>query len=104
MSLLNLVKSHIKAWSDEVNHRPVIIGLNGPQGSGKTTLSETLSNDSEILAFSLDDFYYNHNNLLRIADMNRGNPFLKFRGCPGTHDLPLLTSISYELLMIRRFR
>jgi len=49
-----------------------------------------LSNNPSVISLSLDDFYYDHNNMLKVAQANPENPFLEFRGCPGTHDLKLL--------------
>lgn len=92
MNLYDLVGVHIKQWLNEISERPMILGLSGPQGCGKTTLVNRLSNDPTVISFSLDDFYYGHDDMLAIAKSNSGNPFLEFRGCPGTHDLVLLSS------------
>ncbi|KAJ3108864.1 hypothetical protein HDU97_010136 [Phlyctochytrium planicorne] len=77
---------------------PLIVAISGPQGSGKTTLTTTLagnlsSNNLSIASFSLDDFYLTHADQRSVALANPGNPLLKFRGNPGTHDLPLLIHV-----------
>lgn len=74
--------------------RPLFLGINGAQGTGKTTLAEYLKLVLEedegwrVAAFSIDDFY-----LTRAARKKLGetvHPLLATRGVPGTHDLPLL--------------
>ncbi|KAG6003780.1 hypothetical protein E4U21_001683 [Claviceps maximensis] len=85
-------------------HRPLIIGLNGIQGVGKTTLvaslAEVLSAQKDIddrhiktLVFSLDDFYLAHRDQLALAESNPGNALVQHRGQPGTHDTQLLKSV-----------
>ncbi|KAI9216817.1 P-loop containing nucleoside triphosphate hydrolase protein [Blastocladiella britannica] len=77
--------------------RPVVIGVSGPQGSGKTTLCKSLVDifsAEEVglpaVAMSLDDFYLPHADLMRLAAAHPSNPLLHGRGLPGTHDLALL--------------
>ncbi len=74
--------------------RTVLIGVNGPQGSGKTTLCETMVIVSEVVGFrastlSIDDFYLNHKDQLALARNSMENPYLQQRGYPGTHDVEL---------------
>ncbi|KAK3398768.1 P-loop containing nucleoside triphosphate hydrolase protein [Sordaria brevicollis] len=89
---------------NQPNPRPFIIGLNGVQGVGKTTLvkalAETLQEREGLntLVVSIDDFYLTHEDQLRLAEENSDNALVQFRGEPGTHDLPLLTSFLHALL------
>lgn len=76
------------------SHRPVVIGIQGPQGSGKTTLTramlEELSRQGvRAAAVSIDDFYMTRRGQLEVAAAHPGNPYLEHRGYPGTHDVAL---------------
>lgn len=76
--------------------RPIIVGLAGPQGSGKSTtaarLASRLSGEGRIVVVrSIDDFYLTHAERQRLAaDIH---PLLATRGVPGTHDVPLAMHI-----------
>jgi D-glycerate 3-kinase len=71
---------------------PLVVGLCGPQGSGKTTSArviEALLNDagSRAAVLGLDDLYLGRAERERLA---RGvHPLLATRGPPGTHDTGL---------------
>ncbi|MCU0694945.1 MAG: hypothetical protein MUC96_00295 [Myxococcaceae bacterium] len=75
--------------------RPVMLGLNAPQGAGKTTLAGLLTRlCGEVLgvravALSIDDFYLTRAEQLALAARYAGNPVLEHRGYPGTHDVAL---------------
>ena len=74
--------------------RPVIAGLSAPQGAGKSTLVQLLvplleAQGVRAIALSIDDFYLRHEDQLRLAAEHPGNPYLQYRGYPGTHDLEL---------------
>lgn len=77
-----------------VPSRPVFIGIQAPQGAGKTTLVQHLL---ELLpdfglrgvGLSIDDFYLTRAEQLAVADAHPGNPYLEHRGYPGTHDVEL---------------
>jgi D-glycerate 3-kinase len=74
--------------------RPVFIGVQAPQGAGKTTLVRHLL---ELLprfglrgvGLSIDDFYLTRAGQLQVASDHPGNPYLEHRGYPGTHDVAL---------------
>ncbi|KLU82707.1 hypothetical protein MAPG_01776 [Magnaporthiopsis poae ATCC 64411] len=78
--------------------RPFIIGLNGVQGVGKTTLvralAETLQQREMLrtLVISIDDFYLTHSAQLALAEAHPDNSLVQYRGEPGTHDIDLLTT------------
>lgn len=74
--------------------RPRTVFVSGPQGCGKSTLCalavEALAADGlRAVAVSIDDFYLTHEAQRALAAAHRGNPFLEFRGYPGTHDVGL---------------
>ncbi len=77
-----------------VSHRPVVIGIQGPQGGGKTTLTRALlqalpEHGIRATAVSIDDFYKTRKGQLEVSAAHPGNPYLEHRGYPGTHDIAL---------------
>lgn len=81
------------AGQARLRRRPLLIGVNGSQGSGKSTmtafLAELLRQDfgltTEVL--SLDDLYLTRTERQHLAAAV--HPLLATRGVPGTHDLAL---------------
>ncbi|KAJ1934116.1 hypothetical protein FBU59_005802 [Linderina macrospora] len=76
------------------SQQPLIVGINGPQGSGKTTLVRGLVSylrDRKVatVGFSLDDIYLPYKEQMKVAAQHADNPLLKFRGQAGTHDYAL---------------
>lgn len=84
---------------------PFLLGINGAQGTGKSTLADFIADYArqlpqdkklEVAVVSIDDFY------LTKADRNdlasRVHPLLSTRGVPGTHDLPLAFQCLSRLL------
>ena len=67
--------------------RPPLIGIAGPQGSGKTTLAQAAAARLNGAAFSLDDVYLTRAERAELAA--RVHPLFAVRGPPGTHDLEL---------------
>ncbi|WP_243760210.1 kinase [Pseudomaricurvus hydrocarbonicus] len=73
--------------------RPLIVGVNGCQGSGKTTLSDAmvmiLAGEYQLkaVAISIDDFYLTKAERETLA--TEVHPLLRTRGVPGTHDVSL---------------
>ncbi len=72
----------------------VFIGINGCQGSGKTTLADYLVMQLKekwqinAISCSLDDFYLSKNKRKQLAQSI--HPLFKTRGVPGTHNIELL--------------
>ena len=78
--------------------RPLIVGIQGPQGSGKSTLAAAAVGAFGDVGFravtvSIDDFYLPHAEQCALAERYAGNPYLLYRGYPGTHDVALGTEV-----------
>jgi D-glycerate 3-kinase len=69
--------------------RPVLIGVAGAQGSGKTTACQLLeaANRPRFVNFSIDDVYLDTGQRAELAA--RTHPLFVTRGPPGTHDVAL---------------
>ncbi|NVK58165.1 MAG: kinase [Alteromonadaceae bacterium] len=73
--------------------KPYFVGVNGCQGSGKSTLCDFLvyylstHKKLNIVSLSVDDFYLDKSN--RNALAIKVHPLLATRGVPGTHDVKL---------------
>jgi D-glycerate 3-kinase len=84
----------LAAWvvSQKKNH-PLVLGVNGAQGSGKSTLCESLTlilahgYGLRTVGFSIDDLYLTRAERERLA--RQIHPLLITRGVPGTHDVEL---------------
>ncbi|KAL7963036.1 P-loop containing nucleoside triphosphate hydrolase protein [Trichoderma compactum] len=106
--ILNRLQLHQQANSNSNSSSnpppPLIIGLNGLQGVGKSTLvvplAEALNREGiPTLVCSIDDFYLTHEQQLTLARENPDNALWQVRGEPGTHDTPLLKSVFSSLLV-----
>ncbi|MEP1446759.1 MAG: kinase [Paraglaciecola sp.] len=77
------------------------VGINGSQGSGKSTLSEFLKEylsetyGLSVVVMSLDDFYFSRIERQIIAD--DVHPLFKTRGVPGTHNMSLAKTVLQNL-------
>ncbi|WP_306020461.1 kinase [Paraglaciecola sp.] len=73
------------------------VGINGCQGSGKSTLGDFLGTylkqryQLNVVILSLDDFYLNQSQRLTLAASV--HPLFKTRGVPGTHNTALMHSV-----------
>jgi D-glycerate 3-kinase len=73
--------------------RPLIVGISGSQGSGKSTLCRVLevllreSHGLNAATLSLDDLYLTRQDRMDLAAAV--HPLFATRGVPGTHDLAL---------------
>ena len=80
---------------------PFLLGINGAQGTGKSTLADYLalalggSGNPAVAVLSIDDFYLTRAERQRLA--GTVHPLLAVRGVPGTHDIPLLREYLAQL-------
>ena len=78
-----------------------VLGIQGAQGSGKSTAAEFLKlllekeHNVSCAVLSIDDFYFTRNERLNLASSI--HPLLETRGVPGTHDIPLAMKVMGEL-------
>lgn len=81
---------------------PLVMGLNGAQGSGKTTLASLIGlalgmfSGKKTAILSLDDFYLPKSARRGLA--RSVHPLCATRGVPGTHDCRLLMQVMSRLL------
>ena len=113
--LLARIQAHRRASAPTCNdtsaQAPFILGLNGVQGAGKTSLAASLHliltsppYNLPTVVFSLDDLYLTHADQRALAASHPSNPLLRHRGQPGTHDVRLGQSVLDSLLSHRATR
>lgn len=87
--------NEIRSWKGP---GALVVGISGPQGSGKSYLTNQLLEHLQktkpqlnCIGLLLDDFYLSHLDQLKVTEHARsvGNTLLQGRGLPGTHDLEL---------------
>lgn len=76
--------------------RPLLVGINGAQGTGKSTLAKLLTvvmteQNLQVANLSLDDFYLGSSQRNELA--KNVHPLLASRGVPGTHDVDLMAHL-----------
>ena len=87
--------------------KPLMIGLAGGQGSGKTTISSILTLilqkyfKLKVFKISIDDFYKTRKE--RISLSKRVHPMLLTRGVPGTHDINMMLSF-FKQVKSKKFK
>ncbi len=99
----------ISLWiAKKVNRKkPLVIGLAGGQGSGKTTISSILCIilkkyfKLNVFRVSIDDFYKTRKDR-RVLSKTK-HPLLMTRGVPGTHDVDLMLSF-FKKVKVQNFR
>lgn len=95
-----IVFDQIHARLIEGGSRPLVVGICGAQGSGKTWLTAALADRLEraglrCAALSLDDLYLSRS---RRQDLARTvHPLFAVRGVPGTHDVALGIDLLFRL-------
>lgn len=79
----------------------MLLGINGAQGTGKSTLADFLKralgkrHGWNVAVLSIDDFYLTRAERLDLA--SKVHPLLATRGVPGTHDVGMLARCIDEL-------
>lgn len=78
----------------------IVVGVCGPQASGKSTLTAVVrrlleARGLKVALISLDDLYLTHDQ--RQALSREVHPLLAVRGVPGTHDVALGISLLRDL-------
>ncbi len=77
----------------ETSDKPLVLGINGAQGTGKSTLAHLLADCLEqdqgkrVAILSIDDIYLTRAEREALAD--DVHPMFATRGVPGTHDVSL---------------
>lgn len=107
-----VVEEHYRplaAWistQPRAGRTPLLVGLGGAQGTGKTTLARILElvlqldHHWRVATLSLDDFYLTRRERTELA--RKQHSLLATRGVPGTHDLHLLDACLAGLRTLRR--
>ncbi|KAF2004061.1 P-loop containing nucleoside triphosphate hydrolase protein [Amniculicola lignicola CBS 123094] len=96
---LNLLIPKIKAQRQR-SSQPVILGITGLQGSGKSTWADrivsllTSEHELHTITISLDDLYNTHEDLVALRSTNT---LYRTRGQPGTHDVALAAKFFKDL-------
>ncbi|KAH8828241.1 hypothetical protein DL96DRAFT_1602386 [Flagelloscypha sp. PMI_526] len=95
MAAVDLISDHILSQFTS-SSTPLFVAVQGPQGSGKSFLTNLVKqklcaapHSLNVAVFSLDDIYLTHDALVELARSNPLNPLWKGRGQPGTHDVEL---------------
>lgn len=106
-----VVEKHWKPLATQISRKaasrkPLIVGINGAQGSGKTTLCKFLEvllkqRSLRAVTLALDDLYLTHAERLQLAA--EVHPLFATRGVPGTHAVAMAFGIIEDVLAGRTF-
>lgn len=94
----DVIREHVQPLATQVadaaggRATPLVLGICGAQGSGKSTLTGALAaalgaRGLRVAPLSIDDLYLGREERARLA--RTVHPLLATRGVPGTHDVPL---------------
>ncbi len=91
---------------EATKHKPLIVGINGAQGSGKSTLCAFLEvllakRSVRAVTLSIDDLYLGKAERQKLAQ--EVHPLFATRGVPGTHSPALGLSIIEDICAGRAF-
>jgi len=92
LAIAETIEQGVRARLDAGARRPLVIGLCGAQGSGKSTVAAALAalfgrRGLSCAILSIDDLYKTRVERRRLAA--EVHPLLATRGVPGTHDVDL---------------
>jgi len=94
----------VARWLNEKitdQEKPYLLGINGAQGSGKTTYAKLLrlvmqeGYGQRTIHLGIDDFYKSNSDRQSLGE--QVHPLLRTRGVPGTHDMGLALSVIAKL-------
>ena len=99
----------VSFWiANKVNKKkPIIVGLAGVQGTGKTTKSSIINLilvkyfKLKVFKISIDDFYKTRKERYKLS--KKVHPLLMTRGVPGTHDIDLILRF-FKIMQKRNFK
>lgn len=99
----NLLKTLYIPFANWITQQPqpFTLGINGAQGSGKTTFAKILAKilinsfNKSVVIISIDDLYLTKKQRLQLSKTI--HPLLATRGVPGTHDVELGLNILKSL-------
>ncbi len=104
-SFTDLVQQHYLPIAEKIaswhTGKPLVIGINGAQGTGKSTLSLILAHalkkehGKSTSVISIDDIYHTKSQRIKLSETI--HPLLATRGVPGTHDVLLGAAIIHSL-------
>jgi len=90
----------ITSWAE--NHKtPLVVGVNGAQGTGKSTMSKVLAlaleqeHQLKCAIISIDDIYLTREERAQLA--TDVHPLFQTRGVPGTHDVAMGVDLIKQL-------
>lgn len=97
MSVLDVVLPWARSLA-RPSGRPLVLGIQGPQGCGKSTLATSLcealrADGLRAATLSIDDVYLTRAEQIALSARFPGNRYLAQRGYPGTHDVALGTAV-----------
>jgi D-glycerate 3-kinase len=91
----------VEALAKLGTHKSHFIGIQGSQGSGKSTIAKFIKlmlekgHGKRVAIMSLDDFYLTRSERAELA--KHVHPLLATRGVPGTHDIDLARRVIRKL-------
>jgi len=100
VTIATMIEKPLRLRLGQTRMRPLLLGLCGAQGSGKTTVADALrqrleAGGSRAAILTLDDLYLPRD--ARECLARTVHPLLITRGVPGTHDVALGQSLLDEL-------